>query len=156
MPVSDTSIRKIKAAAPELLVITDLCCCEYTDHGHCGVLIDRGGHHDVDNDATLDLLARQAVSHARAGADVIAPSGMMDGMVAAIRAGLDAAKFAQCFDNKQQKPGIDRDIKDGEAVGVSGTPAFFLNGRSIEGAQPFESFKRVIDEELAAQKTAKK
>ena len=86
-------IRAIRAAAPGLLIITDLCFCEYTDHGHCGPL---DAHtHSVDNDATLPLLARQAVSHARAGADVIAPSGMMDGMVAAIRAGLDAAGFAQ-------------------------------------------------------------
>jgi porphobilinogen synthase len=80
--------------APGLLVITDLCFCEYTDHGHCGPLVERRGTMDVDNDATLDLLARQAVSHARAGADVIAPSGMMDGMVSAIRGGLDSAGFA--------------------------------------------------------------
>jgi porphobilinogen synthase len=71
------------------LVITDVCFCEYTDHGHCGVLADDY----VDNDQTLELLARQAVSHARAGADVVAPSGMMDGMVAAIRNGLDDAGF---------------------------------------------------------------
>ena len=87
------AIRKIKAAAPGLLVITDLCFCEYTDHGHCGVIHERGGRPDVANDATLELLARQAVSHARAGADVIAPSGMMDGMVGAIRKGLDGAGF---------------------------------------------------------------
>src|SRR5262249_18325214 len=67
----------------------------YTEHGHCGVVIERGGHSDVDNDATLELLAQQAVSHARAGADVIAPSGMMDGMVAAGRKGLDAAGYRQ-------------------------------------------------------------
>jgi porphobilinogen synthase len=79
--------------APEMLVVTDLCFCEYTDHGHCGPLVERRGGLDVDNDATLELLARQAVSHARAGADVIAPSGMMDGMVRAIRSGLDAAGF---------------------------------------------------------------
>lgn len=70
----------------------------------------------------------------------------------AVALGLDAAKFNTCFDNKQLKPGIDKDIADGEAVGVTGTPAFFINGRSIEGAQPFESFKRVIDEELARKK----
>jgi porphobilinogen synthase len=70
-----------------------LCFCEYTDHGHCGPLTDFGGRMDVDNDATLPLLAKQAVSHARAGADVIAPSGMMDGMVQAIRRGLDQAGF---------------------------------------------------------------
>ena len=62
-------------------MITDVCFCEYTDHGHCGPLTERGGRLDVDNDATLPLLAEQAVSHARAGADVVAPSGMMDGMV---------------------------------------------------------------------------
>jgi protein-disulfide isomerase len=63
--------------------------------------------------------------------------------------GLDTAKFNACVDNHQQKPGVDADMAAGEAVGVTGTPAFFINGRSIEGAQPFESFKRVIDEELA-------
>jgi len=87
--------RLIKARAPDLLVITDVCFCEYTDHGHCGPLTrSPGGRVDVDNDATLPLLARQAVSHARAGADVVAPSGMMDGMVAAIRAGLDDSGFS--------------------------------------------------------------
>jgi porphobilinogen synthase len=93
--VVQQAIQKIKAAAPDLLVVTDLCFCEYTDHGHCGVLVDRGGRSDVDNDATLEMLSLQAVSHARAGADVIAPSGMMDGMVAAIRKALDAAGFDQ-------------------------------------------------------------
>jgi porphobilinogen synthase len=88
------AIRQAKRAAPGLLVCTDLCFCEYTDHGHCGPLAETGGRLDVDNDATLPLLAQQAVSHARAGADVIAPSGMIDGMVAAIRQGLDAAGFA--------------------------------------------------------------
>ena len=68
-----------------MLLITDECFCEYTDHGHCGILHDRGGKLDVDNDATLPILAEQCVSHAKAGADVIAPSGMMDGMVGAIR-----------------------------------------------------------------------
>jgi porphobilinogen synthase len=86
--------RLIKRQAPELLVITDVCFCEYTDHGHCGPLTDHGGGRiDVDNDATLPLLAKQAVSHARAGADVVAPSGMMDGMIRAIRDGLDRAGF---------------------------------------------------------------
>jgi porphobilinogen synthase len=93
--VVQQAIRKIKATTADLLVITDLCFCEYTDHGHCGVLVDRGGRSDVDNDASLELLAQQAVSHAKAGADVIAPSGMMDGMVTAIRRGLDAARFDQ-------------------------------------------------------------
>ena len=73
--------------------MTDECFCEYTDHGHCGPLADQGGRIDVNNDATLPLLAQQCVVHARAGADIVAPSGMMDGMVAAIRMGLDAAGF---------------------------------------------------------------
>jgi len=85
------ALRAVKDAAPELLAVTDICCCEYTDHGHCGVLVQRGGRRDVDNDATLDLLGRQAVSHAAAGADLVAPSGMMDGMVGAIRRELDSA-----------------------------------------------------------------
>ena len=78
---------------PDILVITDLCFCEYTDHGHCGPLAEIGGRIDVDNDATLPLLVEQAQSHARAGADMIAPSGMIDGMVAAIRQGLDRTGF---------------------------------------------------------------
>ena len=84
------AIVKIKKIAPELLVIVDNCFCEYTDHGHCGVLTTT---QEVDNDQTLVLLAKQAVSHADAGADVIAPSGMMDGAVAAIRRALDAAGY---------------------------------------------------------------
>ncbi|HEX6809900.1 MAG TPA: porphobilinogen synthase, partial [Gemmatimonadaceae bacterium] len=99
------AVRALKRELPDLVVITDVCLCEYTDHGHCGVLVDG----DVDNDATLELLAREAVSHARAGADVVAPSDMMDGRVAAIRRALDgaqhthtpilsyAAKFASVF-----------------------------------------------------------
>lgn len=83
-------IQAAKQAAPDLLIISDVCFCEYTDHGHCGVVNDTTGRMDVDNDATLELLGRQAASHARAGADMIAPSGMMDGMVAAIRSALDA------------------------------------------------------------------
>jgi porphobilinogen synthase len=88
------ALRAIKRIAPELLVITDVCLCEYTDHGHCGVVNQRTGRPDVDNDATLELLAAQAVSHARAGADMVAPSGMMDGMVGAIRRRLDSAGLA--------------------------------------------------------------
>ena len=99
------AIRTIKRAAPELVVITDVCLCDYTSHGHCGVAKDGR----VLNDPTLELLARQAVSHARAGADIIAPSDMMDGRVFSIRAALDrdgftdtpilayAAKFASGF-----------------------------------------------------------
>jgi len=82
----------IKAAHPGLVVITDVCLCEYTSHGHCGVLRADG---EVDNDASLELLARTACSHARAGADIVAPSDMMDGRVAAIRAELDADGFAE-------------------------------------------------------------
>jgi porphobilinogen synthase len=85
------AIRELKRAAPELLVIGDVCCCEYTDHGHCGIL-----HDDiVDNDATLDLLSRIAVAQAAAGVDIVAPSDMMDGRVAVLRAALDDAGFAQ-------------------------------------------------------------
>jgi porphobilinogen synthase len=84
-----SAIAQIKAAAPNMVVWADVCLCEYTDHGHCGVLTNAG----VDNDATLPLLARAAVCYARAGADVIAPSDMMDGRVAAIRAALDEAGF---------------------------------------------------------------
>src|SRR5439155_26326961 len=84
------AIRAIKRRAPELVVWADVCLCEYTDHGHCGVL--RGD--EVDNDASLPLLARGALAYARAGADVVAPSDMMDGRVAAIRDALDAEGFA--------------------------------------------------------------
>ena len=84
------AIRAIKQATPQLLVITDVCLCEYTDHGHCGVIVDDR----VDNDETLDLLARVALSHAEAGADVVAPSAMMDGQVGAIRRSLDDGGYA--------------------------------------------------------------
>ena len=83
------AIAAIRQANLKLLVITDVCLCEYTDHGHCGVL----EHGDVANDATLEILAEQALSHARAGADIVAPSDMMDGRVAAIRGKLDDHKF---------------------------------------------------------------
>src|SRR5258705_5281509 len=85
------AVRALKRDLPQLVVITDLCMCEHTSHGHCGVLVDG----DVDNDATLELLAREALSHARAGADVVAPSDMMDGRVGAIRRALDANGFDQ-------------------------------------------------------------
>lgn len=103
------AVRAAKAECGEMVIITDVCFCEYTDHGHCGVVNQKSGRMDVDNDATLKLLAQQAVSHAQAGADLIAPSGMMDGMVQAIRKGLDqsdcsrvpilsyAAKYASAF-----------------------------------------------------------
>ncbi len=87
-----TALRAIKEAHPEMLVITDLCFCEYTDHGHCGVLNPK--LKTVDNDITLKNLAKQAIVHAKAGADMIAPSGMMDGMIGAIREGLDSAGFS--------------------------------------------------------------
>jgi porphobilinogen synthase len=88
------AVRTVKRAAPQLLAITDVCFCEYTDHGHCGVLDETTGRMDVNNDLTLDLLAKQVVSHAKAGVDMVAPSGMMDGMVGAIRAALDGAGFS--------------------------------------------------------------
>ena len=88
------AVRAVKQAAPELLVITDVCFCEYTDHGHCGPVNHATGRADVDNDATLVMLGHQAVAHARAGADMVAPSGMMDGMVGAIRGRLDIAGFS--------------------------------------------------------------
>jgi porphobilinogen synthase len=89
-PVQE-AVRSIKSHAPDIVVITDVCGCEYTSHGHCGILIGE----EVDNDRTLSLLARAAVSHADAGAEVVAPSDMMDGRVAAIRAALDRSGFAQ-------------------------------------------------------------
>ena len=103
--VVQQAIRAIKEKVPELIVITDVCLCEYTDHGHCGVI--KNG--DVDNDSTLELLAQEALSHARAGADIVGPSDMMDGRVGAIRKALDdngfthiaimayAAKYASGF-----------------------------------------------------------
>jgi porphobilinogen synthase len=99
------AVRAIKEAVPEIYVISDVCFCEYTDHGHCGAVVEG----DVDNDATLEMLAKQVLTHARAGVDMVAPSGMMDGMVAAIRKALDengfekisimsyAAKYASAF-----------------------------------------------------------
>ena len=111
------AIREIKSAVPEMIVISDMCFCEYTDHGHCGIINLPDDHHYTPalpegyllNDPTLDLLGRASVVHAQAGADIIAPSGMIDGMVGAIRAGLDAngldhvvvmsyaAKYASAF-----------------------------------------------------------
>ncbi len=103
--VVQTAVREIKAKVPDLLVITDVCVCEFTSHGHCGI-IEKG---EVQNDQTLELLSEMAVSHAKAGADMVAPSAMMDGQVGAIREGLDesgfelipimgySAKYASCF-----------------------------------------------------------
>ncbi|MEW6717845.1 MAG: porphobilinogen synthase [Chloroflexota bacterium] len=93
------AIQRVKDAVPELIVVTDVCLCEYTDHGHCGILNTGDNMHPhlpegyVLNDLTLDVLGRVAVSHAEAGADIVAPSGMMDGMVGAIRGALDGAGF---------------------------------------------------------------
>jgi porphobilinogen synthase len=99
------AVRALKQELPQLVVVTDVCMCEYTSHGHCGVLVNG----EVDNDATLELLSREALSHARAGADIVAPSDMMDGRVGAIRTALDdagllntaimsySAKFAGAF-----------------------------------------------------------
>ncbi len=99
------AVRRIKDKAPDILVVTDVCLCEYTDHGHCG-MIEKG---EVHNDMTLEVLAETALSHAKAGADMVAPSAMMDGQVGAIREGLDeggyenvpilaySAKYASCF-----------------------------------------------------------
>jgi porphobilinogen synthase len=104
--VVQLAVRAIKEAHPELVVITDVCLCAYTSHGHCGVVLDDG---TIDNDISLELLAKTAISHARAGADAVAPSDMMDGRVGALRAQLDAeghkdlpivaysAKFASAF-----------------------------------------------------------
>ncbi len=89
------AIRAIKRIAPQLIVIADVCVCEYTSHGHCGILADVPGSGDVLNDPTLDILARCAVAYADAGADIVAPSAMMDGQVAAIRAALDASGHTQ-------------------------------------------------------------
>jgi porphobilinogen synthase len=90
--VVQKTVRMLKAEWPELIVITDVCLCEYTSHGHCGLLSVEGA---VLNDPTLELLARTAVSHARAGADMVAPSDMMDGRVAAVRTALDREAFCQ-------------------------------------------------------------
>jgi porphobilinogen synthase len=89
-----SAIEAIKRSVPGMTVMADVCLCEYTDHGHCGVIVDKNGVKDVDNDQTLALLVRQAVSFAQAGADFVAPSDMMDGRVGAIRHGLDQARLA--------------------------------------------------------------
>ena len=93
--VVQLATRAIKQGRPELLVLTDVCLCEYTSHGHCGVLDHDTSPPSVDNDASLELLARTAVSHARAGADIVAPSDMMDGRVGAIREALDGEGFSE-------------------------------------------------------------
>ena len=87
------AVRYIKEKYPEMYVIADVCLCEYTSHGHCGLICECGGHHDVDNDSTLELLSKTAVSQALAGADMVAPSDMMDGRITALREALDNAGF---------------------------------------------------------------
>jgi porphobilinogen synthase len=89
------AVRALKRELPELIVITDVCLCEFMSHGHCGITHFEGGHAHVENDSSVELLVRTAVSHARAGADIVAPSDMMDGRVGAMRAGLDAAGLAE-------------------------------------------------------------
>ncbi len=89
------SVRAIKAACPDLVIVTDVCLCEYTNHGHCGVIRKEGDHFHVLNDESVEVLAKTAVSHAAAGADIVAPSDMMDGRVSAIRQALDASGFDQ-------------------------------------------------------------
>ena len=109
------AVRAIKQGVPGLLVITDVCNCEYTSHGHCGKVVDG----DVDNDATLEWLARAAVSHARAGADIVAPSDMMDGRVAAIRKALDANGFPNTPDpllRRQVRLGVLRPVPRGRRI----------------------------------------
>jgi porphobilinogen synthase len=103
------AVRAIKLAAPDLVVITDVCLCEYTSHGHCGVVAKEGSHYQVLNDPSVELLVKTALSHAAAGADIVAPSDMMDGRIGAIRAALDglgrtdvalmsyASKFSSAF-----------------------------------------------------------
>jgi porphobilinogen synthase len=88
------AVRALKRAVPDLVVITDVCLCEYTSHGHCGVVRETPGGFEVDNDATLELLAKTAVSQAAAGADIVAPSDMMDGRIKVIREALDENGFA--------------------------------------------------------------
>ncbi len=107
--VIQNALRQLRQAAPEMMLITDVCFCEYTDHGHCGIMVQRGGQWVLDHDATLEKLALQVTSHVRAGADMAAPSGMIDGAVGAIREALDAegmnhipimsysAKYASAF-----------------------------------------------------------
>ncbi len=93
--VVQNAVRQIKKRAPDLMVITDVCLCEYTSHGHCGVTRLDGEHFHVLNDESVELIAKTAVSHAAAGADLVAPSDMMDGRIGAVRAALDQAGFDQ-------------------------------------------------------------
>jgi len=92
--ITQQAIKEIRKASNDLLIISDVCFCEYTDHGHCGIMKDRNGSFDLHNDDTLELLCKQAVSHAEAGADMVAPSGMIDGMVKHIRSALDKSGYS--------------------------------------------------------------
>jgi porphobilinogen synthase len=138
------AVKAVKKTAPDLVVITDVCLCEYTDHGHCGML----GKGEVDNDASLPLLAKEAVAHARAGADVVAPSDMMDGRVGAIRTALDeaglestpilsyAAKMASAF------YGPFRDAAESAPRGGAGVPAD-RKGYQMDPANRREALREV-------------
>jgi porphobilinogen synthase len=91
--IMQKAIRQIRKLAPELLIISDICLCQYTDHGHCGVMDDHTGCMDLNNDKTLEVLVKQSISHVKAGANMLAPSGMVDGLITTLRQGLDKVGF---------------------------------------------------------------
>lgn len=137
------AIKIIKDTAPNLLVMVDVCCCEYTSHGHCGIMNNRNGTIDLDNDATLPILVNQAISFAVAGADMLAPSGMIDGQIGAIRQGLDLENFSHI-------PLLSHSIKYASSFygpfreAVEGSPKF--GDRKTYQANPaniFEAFREV-------------
>lgn len=137
------AIKKIREVTSELLIISDSCFCEYTDHGHCGFLSERSGKMDVDNDKTLELLVKQVISHAKAGTDVIAPSGMIDGMVKAIRCGLDGAGF-------QHLPILSYSVKYNSSMygpfrfAAEGAPKFGDRGtHQMDSANALEALREV-------------
>lgn len=137
------AIRLIKKTAPSMLIMTDVCFCEYTDHGHCGIVDMHSEKKDLNNDLTLELLAKQAVSHASAGADVIAPSGMIDGMVATIRGALDHAGY-------QQLPILSYSVKYHSSMygpfrmAAEGTPSFGdRSTHQMDSANSFEALREV-------------
>jgi porphobilinogen synthase len=133
------TLKQIKKAGTDMIAITDLCFCEYTSHGHCGLLTGKGKHAHVDNDATLEALSVQALNHVRAGADIIAPSGMMDGLVGSLRTALDqngyshlpilsyAVKYASAF------YGPFRDAAD-SAPAFGDRRAYQMDGRRVREA----------------------
>jgi len=149
--IIQNAIHHIRKMNPALLVISDICCCEYTDHGHCGFLSERRGVLDIDNDTTLQILAQQAVSHAQAGADVIAPSGMIDGMVQAIRYRLDQAGFSHL-------PILSYSVKYNSSMygpfrlAAEGAPAF--GDRSTHMLSPSNSAEALRETELDVQEGA--